>query len=106
MRNRIAHYLQSTHLRRLLSLAVAVAIAAGSGAPALADKRVALVIGNGAYRNAAHLPNPRNDAQDVAAALTRTGFETVVGLDLDKAGMDERAIAFARRAREADVAVF
>src|ERR1019366_808102 len=57
-------------------LALAVAIVVWSAPPAFADKRVALVIGNGAYKNAVHLPNPRNDAQDVAASLARTGFET------------------------------
>jgi uncharacterized caspase-like protein len=75
-------------------------------APALADKRVALVIGNGAYREAPRLLNPRNDAEDVAAALKRNGFETIVGLDLDKAGMEEKMISFARAARTADIAVF
>jgi hypothetical protein len=74
--------------------------------PALAEKRVALVVGNGAYQNAPRLPNPKNDAEDVAAALKRSGFETIVGLDLDKAGMDDATIRFARAAREADVAIF
>jgi hypothetical protein len=74
--------------------------------PALADKRVALVIGNGAYVNARPLPNPPNDAQDVAAALKRSGFETILGMDLDKAAMDEIEIRFSRVARDADVAVF
>jgi uncharacterized protein len=36
--------------------------------------RVALVIGNGAYKNVPVLPNPPNDAEDVAAALERLGF--------------------------------
>jgi uncharacterized caspase-like protein len=75
-------------------------------APALADKRVALVIGNGAYREVPRLLNPRNDAEDVAAALQRNGFETIVGLDLDKAGMEEKTISFARAARTADIAIF
>jgi uncharacterized caspase-like protein len=75
-------------------------------APALADKRVALVIGNGAYREVPRLLNPRNDAEDVAAALKRNGFETIVGLDLDKAGMEEKTISFARAARTADIAIF
>jgi hypothetical protein len=73
---------------------------------ALAEKRVALIIGNGDYRSAPTLPNPRNDAADVAASLRRTGFETDVGFDLDKAGMDAATIRFARAARDADVAVF
>src|SRR6516165_4827957 len=64
------------------------------------------VIGNGAYRNAITLPNPRNDAEDVSAALERLGFEIIFGIDLDKSGMDDAAIRFARAAREADVAIF
>ena len=35
-----------------------------------AQKRVALVIGNSAYAHTPMLANPRNDAADVAAALT------------------------------------
>src|SRR6266849_6051396 len=71
-----------------------------------ADTRVALVIGNGAYQNAPRLPNPRNDATDVAAALRRSGFDTILSTDLDKPGMDEATIRFARAARTADVAMF
>ena len=73
---------------------------------AFADNRVALVIGNGAYAHAPHLPNPSHDAEDVAAALKRTGFQTIVGFDLDQAGMQDAAIRFSRAARNADVAVF
>ena len=36
------------------------------GTPCLADKRVALVIGNGAYKHTPTLLNPPNDAVDVA----------------------------------------
>jgi hypothetical protein len=75
-------------------------------ASALAETRVALVIGNGAYQNAPRLPNPVNDAADVAAALRRSGFETIELLNLDKAAMDEATIRFARAARTADVAMF
>ncbi|MGV7214258.1 caspase family protein [Bradyrhizobium sp. UFLA05-112] len=71
----------------------------------LADTRVALVLGNGAYRNVPRLTNPANDAADVAAALKLLGFETIVATDLDRAGMDEVAIRFARAARGADVAL-
>lgn len=71
-----------------------------------ADTRVALIIGNGAYKNAPSLANPRNDAEDVAAALKRGGFETIVGYDLDKAAMEDAEVRFARAARAADVAVF
>lgn len=77
-----------------------------SGNPALAEKRIALVIGNGGYQNAPRLVNARNDADDITAALKRSGFETISGTDLDKAGMENAAIRFAREARDADVAMF
>ncbi len=42
-----------------------------------ADKRVALVIGNGAYQKASKLPNPANDAVAVAGMLKTAGFDEV-----------------------------
>ena len=84
----------------------AIAVTALWASGAHAERRVALVIGNGAYKNAPRLPNPTNDAQDVAASLKRNGFDTIVGIDLDRAGMDEAAIRFSRAARDADVAMF
>jgi uncharacterized caspase-like protein len=78
----------------------------GGCVPALADKRVALVIGNGAYVHNSRLPNPSLDAQDVAAALKRTDFEVISGIDLDQAQMQTAAIEFARAAKTADVAFF
>jgi uncharacterized caspase-like protein len=74
--------------------------------PAHAEKRVALVIGNGAYAHAPPLPNPAHDAEDVAAALKRSGFEVISGGDLSQADMQENEIRFARAATNADVAVF
>ena len=74
-----------TTLRRsLAAFAVLVAVAAINfllTPPAFAEKRVALVIGNSAYQHSSRLPNPRNHAEDVAAALRRIGFETILGLD-------------------------
>jgi hypothetical protein len=87
------------------ALLAAVLISVGT-VSSYADTCVALVIGNGAYQNFPKLPNPRNDATDVAAALRRAGFETIVSTDLDKTGMDEATIRFARAARTADVAMF
>jgi uncharacterized caspase-like protein len=81
-------------------------LASGTALPAQAERRVALVIGNGAYLHAPHLPNPPNDAEDVAAVFERTGFEVIVGHDVDKAAMEEAVIRFSRAARTADIAVF
>jgi uncharacterized caspase-like protein len=43
---------------------------------------VALVIGNGAYLNAASLANTKNRAKDMAAALRASGFTMILRLDL------------------------
>ena len=73
---------------------------------ATAQKRVALVIGNSAYANTPALTNPRNDALDVAAALTGFGFEVVEGYDLDKPGFDRTIRTFAMALQGADAGVF
>ena len=91
----------------ILALGVALILFCGAKpADAVAEKRVALVIGNGAYLNAPRLPNPSHDAEDVAAALKRSDFEVILGTDLSQAGMGDAAIRFARASRSADVAVF
>lgn len=77
-----------------------------SVAPASAETRVALVIGNGAYASTAKLPNPSHDAEDVAASLKRSGFEVLQGTDLRQADMQDLTIRFARAASKADVAMF
>lgn len=74
--------------------------------PVIADTRVALVIGNGAYSSTAQLPNPSHDAEDVAASLKRSGFEVLQGIDLRQADMQDLTIRFARAASRADVALF
>ena len=42
--------------------------------PALAEKRVALVLGNSAYQNVAPLANPVNDSARIASTLKDAGF--------------------------------
>jgi uncharacterized caspase-like protein len=75
-------------------------------APALADRRVALVIGNSDYLDVPVLENPRNDAEDVAAALKRLGFETLVSLDADRSAMQAAIDDFSAKVEGADVALF
>jgi hypothetical protein len=70
------------------------------------QKRVALVIGNSAYRHARRLENPRNDAADVGAALVKLGFQVIEGFDLDKAGLDAKIRAFTSALKGADVGLF
>jgi uncharacterized caspase-like protein len=73
---------------------------------ALADKRVALVIGNSAYQHTSKLANPRNDAADMSAALKKHGFHVVEGFDLDKVAFDRKVRDFAGQLQNAAVGVF
>jgi uncharacterized caspase-like protein len=87
----------------------ALAVLSVCACPAFAEKRVALVIGNSAYRNVAPLDNPANDARLMAETLRDLGF-TLVGdkahLDLDKAGFDTAVQGFSDAVQGADVALF
>jgi uncharacterized caspase-like protein len=91
--------------RLALVFAVAVGLTAGMGT-ALAEKRVALVVGNSSYTSTAPLRTPANDAADVASALDRLGFDVIRGIDLDYAGMREKVKLFSERLTGADVGLF
>jgi uncharacterized caspase-like protein len=66
--------------------------------PALAaNGRVALVVGNGAYRTVPALLNPVRDADAVARTLGEAGFEVLLATDLDLASLRERIYAFAAK---------
>lgn len=77
-----------------------------SAGPALAQTRVALVIGNSAYRHTSTLKNPNNDATDVANVLRRLGFAVTYGADLDKKAMEGAIDRFANQLGGAELAVF
>jgi formylglycine-generating enzyme required for sulfatase activity len=74
--------------------------------PALAQKRVALVIGNAAYQHTPKLANPRNDAADMVAALKKHGFVVIEGFDLNKADFDRKVRDFANALTGAEAGVF
>jgi uncharacterized caspase-like protein len=73
---------------------------------AKADKRVAFVVGNGAYKNVAQLPNPPIDAKAMAGVLRNVGFDVVEGTNLTRDTMTQKLLEFGKRAQGADVAVF
>ena len=73
---------------------------------AMADKRIAFVVGNGAYKNVAQLPNPPVDAKAMAGVLRNVGFEVVEGVNLTRDKMTEKLLDFGKRAQGADIAVF
>jgi Caspase domain len=76
------------------------------GQPALADRRVALVIGNSGYQNVARLGNPTNDASAITEILKGAGFDLVESRrDLKISEMRRVFRDFANSSRDADVAV-
>ena len=91
---------------RFLIAALSVAGLLVSADAALADKRVAFVVGNGAYKNVAPLPNPAVDARSMAKLLRNVGFDVVEGANLTRDKMTEKLLEFGKKAEGADVALF
>src|SRR3981189_583587 len=91
---------------RFLIAAVSVAAFLVSGNAAFADKRVAFVVGNSAYKNVAPLPNPAIDAKSMAKLLRNVGFDVREGANPTRDKMTEKLLDFGKKAEGADVALF
>ena len=89
---------------KLLVVAVIALVLTASASVALA-RQVALVVGNSSYAHIGRLPNPENDAVDLAAALRRLGFEVTTELDADRGELTEALRAFTRQSAGADVSL-
>lgn len=86
------------HLLAMVLLLCTVAL------PATAD-RVALIIGNGAYRHVAPLDNPGNDAALTSEVFGMLGFDTTVVVDADAATFRAALADFKIRSEEAETAL-
>ena len=87
-------------------LAFALGLSLATQSAALAERRIALVIGNGKYENAGVLANPANDADAIADLLTKAGFDFVDRRrDLGVVEFKRAVREFVDRAANADVAV-
>ena len=96
-------------MRRLLFLPLAFLLTAVFSLPALAEKRVALVVGNSNYSHISPLQNPANDARLLAEALRSVGFTLIRGeaqLDLDKQSFEKVIQEFGAKLQGADVGLF
>jgi hypothetical protein len=78
----------------LLKFIVPTALLLGTQS-AFAENRLALVIGQSAYRSVPALPNPANDARAVTQMLTDSGFEVSTAADLSQGQMREAVSDFA-----------
>lgn len=93
-------------MRRLATLIVAMLAIGLASRPALADKRVAFVVGNSSYQNVVALANPANDAAAVTDMFRKAAFDVVeTRRDLKNAEMRRALRDFTEKARDADIAV-
>ena len=77
--------------------------------PALAEKRIALVIGNSSYEHTASLPNPSQDAELMATVLKAQRFEVLLHRNADLKKMKRAVAEMANKVRaygKSTVAVF
>ncbi len=81
--------------RRTVLSVVAVAALSWSAGAALAESRMALVIGQSAYRAVTPLPNPANDAKAMAGLLGDAGFEVTQASDLSQNALRQAVSDFA-----------
>jgi uncharacterized caspase-like protein len=96
----------SRHRIHALTIAFWIFALLLNGDPAHASGRVALVIGNGAYKLVPKLASPQDDAHAVAALLKSIGFDVVEGTDLTRDRMAGLLLDFGRKADGADLAIF
>ena len=99
----------SRWLAALTALLAALALAAPAVAQqmrgvSLTEQRVALVIGNAAYKRD-ELDNPVNDARLIARTLEKANFKVALRENLDRAGMLSALREFGDQLTENTVAV-
>ncbi|MGR9052380.1 MAG: caspase family protein [Gammaproteobacteria bacterium] len=91
--------------RFTLNALIFLLLSATAPQQALAEKRIALVIGNSAYRDSP-LTNPVNDAKDMSEALKEDGFEVSTFTDIDRKQMRDAIRDFGEGLRKADTGLF
>ncbi|MBI5164805.1 MAG: caspase family protein [Magnetospirillum sp.] len=69
------------------------------------ERRVALIIGNGSYKDAS-LKNPPNDARAMARTLKGLGFDVLEHTNLDNRSMNRAITAFGEKLRGGGVGLF
>src|SRR6266571_5045919 len=84
----------------------ALCLAVGSFAPAHAEKRVALLIGNNAYENVPALRTAISDARTLGNVLKTLGFKVVIVENQSRRSMSEALFAFDKAVEPGDIALF
>src|SRR6201994_326164 len=89
--------------------AFAIALASGllaMSAPAQAEKRVALVIGNNDYKNVPKLQKAVNDARTMGDTLKQLGFTVMVAENQNRQQFSQSLLAFDNALGPGDTAFF
>jgi Caspase domain len=93
-------------MSRFASLVSAILISASVTTSALAERRVALVIGNSNYQNSARLANPESDASAIGLLLKNARFDVVeVHQNMSGADMRRSIRNFSETTKDADIAL-
>lgn len=95
-------------MRCLASLLLFACLALLSAVPAHAERRVALVIGNGDYKEKyfGRLENPVNDARDIAAALKSFNFEVTLKVNSSKRDIEDAIRILGTQLKRGGVGLF
>jgi formylglycine-generating enzyme required for sulfatase activity len=93
-------------MRRLIIILIAcVLVSVPVVGDAATERRVALVIGNSAYKNAP-LSNPVNDATDIAYNLKKLGFKVALKTNATQRTMERAIRDFGKKLRKGGVGLF
>jgi hypothetical protein len=91
---------------RLLAVTSLATCIAAFAAPAHAEKRVALVVGNNDYRNVPKLQKAVNDARTMGDTLKQLGFTVMVAENQNRQAFSQTLLAFDRSVEAGDTAFF
>jgi len=93
-------------LSRLVAATGIVAACLAFAAPAHAEKRVALVVGNNDYRNVPKLQKAVNDARTMGDTLKQLGFRVMVAENQNRQAFSQTLLAFDNAVEAGDTAFF
>ncbi|WFU13806.1 caspase family protein [Bradyrhizobium sp. CB3481] len=93
-------------LSRLLAVTSFATCIAVFAAPAYAEKRVALVVGNNDYRNVPKLQKAVNDARTMGDTLKQLGFTVMVAENQNRQAFSQTLLAFDKAVDAGDTAFF
>jgi uncharacterized caspase-like protein len=89
----------------LATVALASAETAKPNDKTLHERRIALVVGIGAYKNVEGLDNPANDAEAMRAKLLSSGFEVFSGINLSRDDFSKLVDKFKTEAQSSTTAL-